>query len=96
MKGGLSTENPNKYDITRFGNVTQLEKDTITKRTTADFKSTRRRGIQLRRKKGLNKIEKQKAILVASYYKENNLCIIDSMKLMGIKSKPNLYKYLTM
>ena len=38
---------------------------------------------------------KQKAILAASYYKENNLPILDIMKLVGIKSKPTLYKYLS-
>lgn len=51
-------------------------------------------GIQLGRKKGLGKEAKQKAMLAASYYKENKLPIVDIMKLVGIKSKPTLYKYL--
>ncbi len=42
----------------------------------------------------MGKEAKQKAILAASYYKENNLPIVDIMKLVGIKSKPTLYKYL--
>jgi len=84
-----------KFVITLFGAIAQLERDIIIERTTAGLKSARRRGIQLGRKKGLNKIAKQKAILAATYYKENNLPIVDIMKLVGIKSKPTLYKYLT-
>ena len=61
---------------------------------TAGLKSARRRGIQLGRKKGLGKEAKQKAMLAASYYQENKLPIVDIMKLVGIKSKPTLYKYL--
>ena len=83
-----------KFVITLFGAVAQLERDIIIERTTAGLKSARRRGVQLGRKKGLGKEAKQKAILAASYYKENNLPIIDIMKLVGIKSKPTLYKYL--
>jgi len=83
-----------RFVITLFGAIAQLERDIIIERTTAGLKSARRRGIQLGRKKGLNKIAKQKAILAASYYKENNLPIVDIMKLVGIKSKPTLYKYL--
>ena len=83
-----------KFVITLFGAIAQLERDIIIERTSAGLKSARRRGIQLGRKKGLNKVAKQKAILAASYYKENNLPIVDIMKLVGIKSKPTLYKYL--
>lgn len=84
------------FVITLFGAVAQLERDIIIERTTAGLKSARRRGIQLGRKKGLNKIAKQKAILAASYYKENKLPIVDIMQLVGIKSKPTLYKYLAL
>lgn len=83
-----------KFVITLFGAVAQLERDIIIERTTAGLKSARRRGIQLGRKKGLGKEAKQKAILAASYYKQNNLPVTDIMKLVGIKSKPTLYKYL--
>ncbi len=83
-----------KFVITLFGAVAQLERDIIIERTTAGLKSARRRGIQLGRKKGLGKEAKQKAILAASYYKENKLPVVDIMKLVGIKSKPTLYKYL--
>jgi DNA invertase Pin-like site-specific DNA recombinase len=83
-----------KFIITLFGAVAQLERDIIIERTTAGLKSARRRGIQLGRKKGLGKEAKQKAILAATYYKENKLPITDIMKLVGIKSKPTLYKYL--
>lgn len=83
-----------KFVVTLFGAVAQLERDIIIERTTAGLKSARRRGVQLGRKKGLGKEAKQKAILAASYYKENNLPIVDIMKLVGIKSKPTLYKYL--
>ena len=83
-----------KFVITLFGAVAQLERDIIIERTTAGLKSARRRGIQLGRKKGLGKEAKQKAILAASYYKQNNLPVNDIMKLVGIKSKPTLYKYL--
>jgi len=71
-----------------------LERDIIIERTTAGLKSARRRGIQLGRKKGLGKEAEQKAILAASYYRQNDLPINDIMKLVGIKSKPTLYKYL--
>ena len=83
-----------KFIITLFGAVAQLERDIIIERTTSGLKSARRRGIQLGRKKGLGKEAKQKAILAASYYQENKLPIVDIMKLVGIKSKPTLYKYL--
>tara|TARA_R110002153_G_scaffold31621_3_gene96073 strand:- start:267 stop:935 length:669 start_codon:yes stop_codon:yes gene_type:complete len=83
-----------KFVITLFGAIAQLERDIIIERTNAGLKSARRRGVQLGRKKGLNKVAKEKAILAASYYKENNLPILDIMKLVGIKSKPTLYKYL--
>ena len=83
-----------KFVITLFGAVAQLERDIIIERTTAGLKSARRRGIQLGRKKGLGKEAKQKAILAASYYRQNNLPVTDIMKLAGIKSKPTLYKYL--
>ncbi len=83
-----------KFVVTLFGAVAQLERDIIIERTTAGLKSARRRGVQLGRKKGLGKEARQKSILAASYYKENNLPIIDIMKLVGIKSKPTLYKYL--
>lgn len=83
-----------KFVITLFGAVAQLERDIIIERTTAGLKSARRRGIQLGRKKGLGKEAKKKAMLATAYYKENNLPIVDIMKLVGIKSKPTLYKYL--
>tara|TARA_R100001594_G_C4041891_1_gene263398 strand:+ start:646 stop:966 length:321 start_codon:yes stop_codon:yes gene_type:complete len=72
----------------------QIKGDIIIERTTAGLKSARRRGIQLGRKKGLGKEAKQKAMLAATYYQENKLPIVDIMKLVGIKSKPTLYKYL--
>ena len=74
--------------------MAQLERDIIIERTTAGLKSARRIGVQLGRKKGLGKEAKQKAMLAASYYQENKLPITDIMKLVGIKSKPTLYKYL--
>ncbi|WP_273276212.1 recombinase family protein [Maribacter polysiphoniae] len=83
-----------KFIITLFGAVAQLERDIIIERTTAGLKSARRRGVQLGRKKGLGKEAKQKAMLAAAYYRENKLPIVDIMKLVGIKSKPTLYKYL--
>ena len=83
-----------KFIITLFGAVAQLERDIIIERTTAGLKSARRRGIKLGRKKGLGKEAKQKAMLAATYYKENKLPIVDIMKLVGIRSKPTLYKYL--
>ncbi|PCJ98719.1 MAG: resolvase [Flavobacteriaceae bacterium] len=83
-----------KFVLTLFGAIAQLERDIIIERTTAGLKSARRRGVQLGRKKGLGKEAKQKAMLAASYYKENKLPIVDIMKLVGIKSKPTLYKYL--
>src|SRR5680860_191536 len=83
-----------KFVITLFGAVAQLERDIIIERTTAGLKSARRRGIQLGRKRGLGKEAKQKAVVAASYYKQNNLPVTDIMKLVGIRSKPTLYKYL--
>lgn len=83
-----------KFVITLFGAVAQLERNIIIERTMAGLKSARRRGILLGRKKGLGKEVKQKAMLATSYYQENQLPIIDIMKLVGIKSKPTLYKYL--
>ena len=46
------------------------------------------------RKKGLGKEAQNKAMLAEVYYRENKLPIVDIMKLVGIKSKPTLYKYL--
>jgi len=83
-----------KFVITLFGAVAQLERDIIIERTSAGLKSARGRGIQLGRKRGISKQAEQKAILAASYYRRNDLPIIDIMKLVGIKSKPTLYKYL--
>jgi len=83
-----------KFVITLFGAVAQLERDIIIERTSAGLKSAKRRGIQLGRKKGLSKEAGQKAILAASYYRQNDLPINDIMKLVGIRSKPTLYKYL--
>src|SRR5680860_172731 len=83
-----------RFVITLFGAVAQLERDIIIERTTAGLKCARRRGIQLGRKKGLEKEAKQKACLAASYNKQNNLPVTDVMKLVGIRSKPTLYKYL--
>jgi DNA invertase Pin-like site-specific DNA recombinase len=83
-----------KFIVTLFGAISQLERDIIIERTTAGLKSARRRGVQLGRKKGLGKEAKQKAMLAAVYYRENKLAISDIMKLVGIKSKPTLYKYL--
>lgn len=71
-----------------------LQRDIIIERTAAGLKSARRRGVHLGCKKGLSKEAKQKAMLAATYYQENKLPIIDIMKLVGIKSKPILYKYL--
>src|SRR5680860_1278376 len=82
-----------KFVITLFGVVAQLERDIIIERTSPDLKSDKRRGIQLGRKKGLSKEAGQKAILAASYYRQNDLPINNIMKLVGIKSKPTLYKY---
>lgn len=72
--------------------VAQLERDIIIERTSAGLKSAKKRGIQLGRKKGIGKLADQKTILDASYYKQNSLPIADIMKLVGIKSKPTLYK----
>lgn len=83
-----------KFIITLFGAVAQLERDIIIERTTAGLKSARRRGVQLGRKKGLGKEAQNKAMLAEVYYRENKLPIVDIMKLVGIKSKPTLYKYL--
>jgi DNA invertase Pin-like site-specific DNA recombinase len=74
--------------------VAQLERDIIIERTTAGLKSARRRGVKLGRKKGLGKEAQNKAMLAEVYYRENKLPIVDIMKLVGIKSKPTLYKYL--
>ncbi len=83
-----------KIVITLFGAIAQLERDIIIERTTAGLKSARRRGVQLGRKKGLGKEAQNKAMLAEVYYREKKLPIVDIMKLVGIKSKPTLYKYL--
>ncbi|MDE3743998.1 recombinase family protein [Maribacter polysaccharolyticus] len=83
-----------KFITNIFGAFAQLERDLIVERTRAGLESSRRRGIQLGRKKGLGKEAKKKAILAASYYKDNNLTVEEIMKLVEVRSKRTLYKYL--
>lgn len=56
--------------------------------------SIRRRGTKLRRKPGLRKAARHKAILAGKYYRSNNLSITEIMKLIEVNSKRTLYKYL--
>jgi len=83
-----------KFVFSLFGAVAQLERDILIERTKAGLESSRRRGIVPGRKKGLNQEAKQKAILAEKYYKENKLKIEEIMKLIDVKSKRTLYKYL--
>ena len=81
--------------FTLFGAVAQLERDIIIERTRAGLESARRRGVKLGRKSGLSEKAKQKAILAEKYYRDNELSITESMKLIDVSSKRTLYKYLT-
>lgn len=83
-----------KFVFNIFGAFAQLERDLIVERTRAGLQSSRRRGVRLGRKPGLGREAKKKAILAASYYRDNNLTIEEVMKLVEIKSKRTLYKYL--
>ncbi len=91
----IDTTSPyGKFIMTIFGAIAQLERDIIIERTMAGLQSAKKRGIQLGRKKGLSREAENNAMLAAHYYKKNTLSIVDIMKLVGIKSKPTLYKYL--
>jgi len=85
-----------KFIFTLFSAVAQLERDIIIERTLAGQESARRRGGKIGRKRGLGKEAQKKAILAESYYRDENkqLSIAEIMKLLDIKSKPTLYKYL--
>ncbi|MBQ0733891.1 recombinase family protein [Aquimarina celericrescens] len=83
-----------KFIFTLFSAIAQMERDIIIERTRAGLDSARRRGVQFGRKRGLNEEAKKKAILAEKYYRDNKLSITDIMKLVDIKSKPTLYKYL--
>ena len=83
-----------KFVFSLFGAVAQLERDILIERTKAGLESSRRRGILPGRKKGLSQEAKQKAILAEKYYKENKLRVDEIMKLIDVKSKRTLYKYL--
>ena len=83
-----------KFVFSLFGAVAQLERDILIERTKAGLESSRRRGILPGRKKGLSQEAKQKAILAEKYYKENKLRIEEIMKLIDVRSKRTLYKYL--
>ncbi len=89
-----TTSAQGRFVFSLFGAVAQLERDILIERTKAGLESSRRRRIVPGRKKGLNQEAKQKAILAEKYYKDNKLRIEEIMKLIDVKSKRTLYKYL--
>jgi hypothetical protein len=58
------------------------------------MESSKRRGVRLGRKPGLDTKAEHKAILAERYYRDNNLPIAEIMKLLDSRSKRTLYKYL--
>lgn len=92
----IDTTSPHgKFVFNIFAAVAQLERDIIIERTRAGLESARRRGSRLGRKPGLSKEARHKAMLAERYYRDNELSIAEIMKLIDIKSKRTLYKYLT-
>lgn len=85
-----------KFVLTIFSAVAEMERNIIVERTLAGQESARRRGAIFGRKKGLSKKAEAKAILAESYYKDekNQLSITEIIKLVDIKSKATLYRYL--
>ena len=83
-----------RFVFNLFGAVAQLERDIIIERTRAGLESSKRRGVRLGRKPGLDTKGEHKAILAERYYRDNNLPIAEIMKLVDIRSKRTLYKYL--
>jgi DNA invertase Pin-like site-specific DNA recombinase len=83
-----------RFVFNLFGAVAQLERDIIIERTRAGLESSKRRGVRLGRKPGLDTKAEHKAILSERYYRDNNLPIAEIMKLLDIRSKRTLYKYL--
>lgn len=83
-----------KFVFTLFGAVAQLERDILVERTRAGLQSSRRRGVKMGRKPGLSEAAKQKAIVAERYYRDNKLQITDIMRLIDVRSKRTLYKYL--
>ena len=91
----IDTTSPHgRFVFNLFGAVAQLERDIIIERTRAGLESSKRRGVRLGRKPGLDKNAEHKAILAERYYRDNNLPIAEIMKLVDIRSKRTLYKYL--
>jgi len=84
-----------KFIFAQFAAFAQLERDLLVERTRAGLESTRRRGTKLGRKAGLSEKAKQKAILAEKYYRDNELSIVEIMKLIDFSSKRTLYKYLS-
>ena len=91
----IDTTSPHgKFVFNIFASVAQLERDIIIERTRAGLESARRRGTKLGRQPGLSKEAQHKAMLAERYYRDNKLSIAEIMKLVDIKSKRTLYKYL--
>jgi DNA invertase Pin-like site-specific DNA recombinase len=91
----IDTTSPHgRFVFNLFGAVAQLERDIIIERTRAGMESSKRRGVRLGRKPGLDTKGQHKAILAERYYRDNNLPIAEIMKLVDIRSKRTLYKYL--
>jgi len=85
-----------KFIFLMFSGIAELELGLNKERSEAGLQSARRRNVIFGRKKGISEEAMKKAILAESYYRntDNGLDIKDIMKLVGIKSKATLYKYL--
>lgn len=91
----IDTTNPmGKFIFLLFSGIAELELGLNRERSEAGRQSARRRNAIFGRKKGISKKAMDKAILAETHYKDNKLDIKDIMKLLDIKSKATLYKYL--
>ena len=92
-----TTSSHGKFVLTIFSAVAEMERDIIVERTRAGQESARRRGAVIGRRKGLSKKAQEKAIIAENYYRDerNQLSVTEIMKLLDIKSKATLYRYLT-
>ncbi|GGW24423.1 hypothetical protein GCM10007383_06100 [Arenibacter certesii] len=91
----IDTKSPHgKFIFAIFAAFAQFERDLIIERTRAGLESSRRKGIRLGRKPGLGEEAIYKAILAENYYRKYDLSVEDIMKLIEVRSKRTLYKYL--
>jgi DNA invertase Pin-like site-specific DNA recombinase len=77
-----------------FASFAQYERELIIERTIEGLEAARRRGRIGGRKKGLSSEALKKAKTAKQLYEANELNVLDICKILSIKSKATLYRYL--